>query len=35
MRFEFASATRILFGAGTLREVGALARELEIGRAHV
>lgn len=28
MRFEFASATRILFGAGTLREVGPLAREL-------
>ena len=28
MRFEFATATRIIFGAGTLREVGSLAREL-------
>jgi alcohol dehydrogenase class IV len=28
MRFEFATATRILFGAGTVREVGPLAREL-------
>jgi alcohol dehydrogenase class IV len=28
MRFEFATATRILFGPGTLREVGPLAREL-------
>lgn len=28
MRFEFATATRIIFGAGTLREVGPLAREL-------
>ena len=28
MRFEFATATRIDFGAGTLREVGPLAREL-------
>ncbi len=27
MRFEFATATRIIFGPGTLREVGALARE--------
>jgi alcohol dehydrogenase class IV len=27
MRFEFATATRIVFGAGTLREVGPLARE--------
>src|SRR5882672_4367100 len=27
MRFEFATATRIIFGAGTLREVGPLARE--------
>ena len=26
MRFEFATATRILFGSGTLREVGAAAR---------
>jgi alcohol dehydrogenase class IV len=31
MRFEFATATRIIFGAGTLREVGPLAREF--GRA--
>jgi alcohol dehydrogenase class IV len=31
MRFEFATATRIIFGPGTLREVGPLAREL--GRA--
>jgi alcohol dehydrogenase class IV len=28
MRFEFATATRIIFGAGVLREVGPLAREL-------
>jgi alcohol dehydrogenase class IV len=28
MRFEFATATRIIFGAGTLREVGPLAREV-------
>ena len=28
MRFEFATATRIVFGAGALREVGPLAREL-------
>ena len=28
MRFEFATATRIIFGDGTLREVGPLAREL-------
>lgn len=28
MRFEFATATRIIFGAGTLREVGPLAAEL-------
>jgi alcohol dehydrogenase class IV len=28
MRFEFATATRIILGAGTLREVGSLAREL-------
>ncbi|HWX22096.1 MAG TPA: iron-containing alcohol dehydrogenase [Candidatus Binatia bacterium] len=27
MRFEFATATRIIFGPGTLREVGALAKE--------
>ena len=27
MRFEFATATRIIFGAGTLREAGPLARE--------
>ena len=27
MRFEFATATRIVFGPGTLREVGPLARE--------
>ena len=27
MRFEFATATRIIFGAGTLGEVGGLARE--------
>ena len=27
MRFEFATATRIIFGAGTLDEVGLLARE--------
>ena len=28
MRFEFATATRIIFGAGALREVGPLARRL-------
>ncbi len=28
MRFEFATATRIILGAGVLREVGPLAREL-------
>jgi alcohol dehydrogenase class IV len=28
MRFEFATATRIVFGADTLTQVGALAREL-------
>ncbi len=28
MRFEFATATRIVFGAGTLREVGSLASAL-------
>jgi alcohol dehydrogenase class IV len=28
MRFEFATATRILFGAGTLREAGPIARAL-------
>ena len=27
MRFEFATATRIIFGAGTLHEIGPLARE--------
>src|SRR5258706_182940 len=27
MRFEFATATRIIFGPGAVREVGALARE--------
>src|SRR5687767_3394543 len=27
MRFEFATATRVVFGAGTLRETGALAKE--------
>jgi len=27
MRFEFTTATRIIFGAGTLREGGAIARE--------
>jgi alcohol dehydrogenase class IV len=27
IRFEFATATRILFGAGTLKEAGVLARE--------
>ena len=27
MHFEFATATRIVFGAGTLREAGPLARE--------
>jgi alcohol dehydrogenase class IV len=27
MRFEFATATRIIFGAGTLRDIGPLARE--------
>ena len=28
MRFEFATASRIIFGSGTLREAGPLAREL-------
>ncbi len=28
MRFEFATPTRIIFGAGTLKEVGALAAEM-------
>jgi alcohol dehydrogenase class IV len=28
MRFEFATATRIIFGTGTLREVGPLAAEM-------
>ena len=28
MRFEFATATRIIFGPGTIREAGSLAREL-------
>ncbi|MBD3306209.1 iron-containing alcohol dehydrogenase [candidate division KSB3 bacterium] len=28
MRFEFATATRIIFGAGTLREVGDLAADM-------
>jgi alcohol dehydrogenase class IV len=28
MRFEFATATRIIFGAGTLRQLGPLAAEL-------
>src|SRR5262245_17194503 len=28
MRFEFATATRIIFGPGTLREAGPLAAEL-------
>jgi alcohol dehydrogenase class IV len=28
MRFEFATATRILFGTGTLREVGPIAAEM-------
>jgi len=27
MNFEFATATRIVFGAGTLRKIGAIARE--------
>ncbi len=27
MRFEFATATKIVFGAGTLREAGAIAKE--------
>jgi alcohol dehydrogenase class IV len=27
MRFEFATAARIIFGAGTLREIGPIARE--------
>ena len=27
MRFEFATATRIIFGAGTLRDAGAIARD--------
>jgi alcohol dehydrogenase class IV len=28
MRFEFATATRIIFGAGTLKEVGAIAAKM-------
>ncbi|MBN1813721.1 MAG: iron-containing alcohol dehydrogenase [Anaerolineae bacterium] len=28
MRFEFTTATRIIFGAGTLKEVGAIAAEM-------
>ena len=28
MRFEFATATRIIFGAGVLHEVGPLAAEM-------
>jgi alcohol dehydrogenase class IV len=28
MRFEFATATRIIFGAGTLREIGPLAADM-------
>jgi alcohol dehydrogenase class IV len=28
MRFEFATATRVIFGAGTLREVGPIAAEM-------
>ena len=28
MRFEFATATRIIFGAGTFRDLGALARQM-------
>ena len=28
MRFEFATAGRIFFGPGTLKELGAVAREL-------
>jgi alcohol dehydrogenase class IV len=28
MRFEFATATRIIFGAGTLKEVGGIAAEM-------
>ncbi len=31
MKFEFATATRIIFGAGTLSGIGALARELGSG----
>ena len=27
-RFEFATATRIIFGAGTLHEAGTLAKEM-------
>ena len=27
MKFEFATATRIIFGAGTLRQAGAVAKE--------
>lgn len=34
MRFEFATATQIVFGAGTLREIGSLAKPLG-GRALV
>jgi alcohol dehydrogenase class IV len=28
MRFEFATSTRIIFGPGTLREVGPIAAEM-------
>ena len=28
MRFEFATATRIVFGAGTLSEVGGIAAQM-------
>src|SRR4051812_23395469 len=28
MRFEFATATRIIFGPGTLKEAGAIGKEL-------
>jgi len=28
MRFEFATATRLIFGVGTLREVGPIAAEM-------
>ena len=28
MRFEFATATRIIFGPGTLKEIGSIAAEM-------